>query len=175
MAQHNSKTPAEVRDSWRTPPWLFAWLDDRFRFDIDLAASDDNCLVDKFFTVDTDALARPWSKLGRRGFLNCPYSKIDPWVDKAVDEQARGFLTVMVMPSFNGEERFQTIFENASEIIDIVGRVAFLTPDGKEVKGNTRGSSVYIFDPARFFAPCQRWWVTRDVLIERYSQVEASE
>lgn len=175
MAQHNSKTPPETRDSWRTPPWLFAWLDERFNFEIDLAADADNALCDSYFTLDSDALQRPWNVFASRGFLNPPYSRIDPWIAKAIDEQCNGFLTVMVMPSCNGEDRFQHVFSCASEIIDIVGRVAFLTPNGKEVKGNTRGSSVYIFDPARFFAPCQRWWVTRDVLIERYSQVEASE
>ena len=66
------------------------------------------------------------------------------------------------------------MFQHASEIIDIVGRVAFLTPDGREVKGNTRGTSVYIFDPARLFAPCQRWWVMRDTLIEKYASPEAA-
>jgi len=55
-----------------------------------------------------------------------------------------------------------------------VGRVAFLKPDGTEVKGNTRGSSVYIFDPARLFAPCQRWWVLRDSLIKQYTEAEVS-
>jgi len=35
MAQHNTKTPAEDKDSWRTPPWLFEWLNARFSFDQD--------------------------------------------------------------------------------------------------------------------------------------------
>ncbi len=75
MAQHNTKTPAEDKDSWCTPPWLFAWL-----------------------------------------------------------------------------------------------RVAFLRPDGIDVKGNTRGTSVYVFDPARAGATCQRWWVMRDEMIKQYGQ-----
>lgn len=172
---NRSNTPPPDKDRWRTPSWLFDWLDNRFDFDVDLAADEKNALCPFYYTQTDDSLSKAWHDEARRGFLNCPYSNIDPWIAKAIDEQRNGFLTVMVMPSCNGEDRFQHVFSCASEIIDIVGRVAFLTPDGKEVKGNTRGSSVYIFDPARFFAPCQRWWVTRDVLIERYSQVEASE
>lgn len=174
MAQHNSTTPTEDRDSWRTPPWLFAWLDDRFNFDVDLAADKRNWLCPLFYTKEDDALSQDWRAKGGRGFLNPPYSKIDPWVEKAVLAQVCGFLTVMVMPSCNGEDRFQHVFSYASEIIDIVGRVAFLTPDGKEVKGNTRGSSVYIFDPARISAPCHRWWVMRDYVIDAYSDAEVA-
>jgi len=171
---NGSKTPAAERDCWRTPRWLFSWLNERFAFDVDLAADENNALCAYFCTKESDALTRPWHGVWSRGFLNCPYSDIDPWIAKAVDEQWSGFLTVMVMPSFNGEERFQHVFTCASEIIDIVGRVAFLTPEGKEVKGNTRGSSVYIFDPARLFAPCQRWWVMRDSLIANYASAEVA-
>jgi DNA (cytosine-5)-methyltransferase 1 len=174
MAQHNSSTPIEARDSWRTPPWLFRWLDERFHFDVDLAADDSNFLCASYYTRADDALSQPWSEEALRGFLNCPYSDIDPWVEKAIEEQRKGFLTALLMPSFNGEERFRVVFEHASEIIDIVGRVAFLKPDGAEVKGNTRGSAVYIFDPARLFAPCQRWWVLRDSLIKQYTEAEVS-
>lgn len=170
MAQHNSKTPKEERDEWKTPPWLFEWLDDRFDFHVDLAATRANSHCSLFLTKQDDALSKDWHQLDNatKGFLNCPYSKIDPWVDKAIYEQQRGFLTVMVIPSPNGEDRFADVFLHASEIIDIVGRVAFLRPDGTPVSGNTRGTSVYVFDPARFGAPCQRWWVLRDQVMSQY-------
>ena len=168
MAQHNSKTPVNERDEWRTPPWLFDWLNARFSFDVDLAADETNALCAFYCTAESDALARPWHGVWSRGFLNCPYSNIDPWVDKAILEQQHGFLTVMVFPSPNGEERFGQVFSHASEIIDIVGRVHFIRPDGTECKQNTRGTSVYIFDPARRGATAQRWWVMRDELIRQY-------
>jgi phage N-6-adenine-methyltransferase len=167
VAQHNSKTPADSRDEWRTPQWLFDWLDDRFDFHIDLAATRENTHCSVFLTRQEDALTADWGDFhnATKGFCNPPYSSIDPWVDKAIAEVICGFLTVMVFPSPNGEERFDKVFRHASEIIDIVGRVAFLRPDGEEVKGNTRGTSIYIFDPARRSAPCQRWWVLRDTII----------
>ena len=170
MAQHNSKTPAEDRDEWRTPPWLFEWLDDRFDFHIDLSATPSNALCSLYVTKEGDAMSKDWHEFDNatKGFLNPPYSKIDPWVEKAIIEQQHGFMTVMLFPSPNGEERFDQVFRHASEIIDIVGRVGFLRPDGTPVKGNTRGSSVYIFDPARRGAAAQRWWVMRDQLMKRY-------
>ncbi|MGE0289545.1 MAG: DNA N-6-adenine-methyltransferase [Bradyrhizobium sp.] len=170
MAQHNSKTPVEDRDEWRTPPWLFEWLDDRFDFHIDLAATRGNALCPLYVTKDGDAMSKDWHEFDNAtvGWCNPPYSKIDPWVDKAILEQMLGFTTVMVFPSVNGEERFADIFTHCSEVIDIVGRVHFLRPDGTPVKQNTRGTSVYIFDPRRLGAPCHRWWVMRDKIMTMY-------
>lgn len=74
---------------WRTAPALYAGLQRRWTFDVDLAATADNSLV----TCETDdgpmavylgpdhpdpqyqdALQAPWQGLGRVGFLNPPYS-----------------------------------------------------------------------------------------------------
>jgi len=165
---NGTRTPEAERDCWRTPRWLFDWLDSRFSFEVDLAADGANALCAEYVSVQTDALSRAWHETWSRGFLNCPYSNIDPWVEQAILEQQYGFLTVMVFPSPNGEERFDRVFRHASEIIDIVGRVHFIRPDGTECKQNTRGTSVYIFDPARRGAAAQRWWVMRDELIRQY-------
>lgn len=168
MAQHNSKTPVNERDEWRTPPWLFRWLHRRFRFQMDMAASLDNALCDLWFTREENALGREWALFAQRGFCNPPYSDIDPWIDQAIAEMSQGFLTVMLFPSPNGEERFAPVFQHATEIIDIVGRFSFLRPDGTEVGGNTRGSSVYVFDPSLRGAPCRRWWVSRDAIRKEF-------
>lgn len=175
MAQHNSKTPVNERDEWRTPPWLFEWLDDRFDFHIDLAATPENALCSSFRTKGHSALEETWHEFDHatRGWCNPPYSNIDPWVEKAIHEQQHGFLTVMVFPSPNGEDRFAKVFSHASEIIDIVGRVHFLRPDGTPCNQNTRGTSVYIFDPDRRGAACQRWWVSRDELMKCYGAKRA--
>jgi phage N-6-adenine-methyltransferase len=166
---NKSNTPSQEKDSWRTPAWLFQWLNRRFQFEVDLAADANNALVDEFLTKDTDALARPWSKIWASGFLNCPYSNIDPWVAKAIEEQAFGFTTIMLIPSPNGEDRFADVFRRATEIIDIVGRIAFLRPDGTPVAGNTRGSSIYVFEPGLHCAPCRRWYVSRDEIMENWA------
>jgi phage N-6-adenine-methyltransferase len=165
-----STTSTDARDEWRTPPWLFEWLDNRFDFEIDLAATYKNTLCPRFYSESDNALLIDWydHNSATRGWVNPPYSNIDPWVHKAIAEMAAGFLTVMLFPSPNGEDRFDRVFRHATEVIDIVGRIAFLRPDGAPVSGNTRGSSVYIFDPALRGAPCRRWWVLRDEIRARY-------
>lgn len=38
----NSAADGKESDSYGTPPWLFAWLDDEYSFTCDAAASDGN-------------------------------------------------------------------------------------------------------------------------------------
>ncbi len=169
MTIFNTETPPDEKDLWRTPGWLFRWLNARFAFDVDLAADRDSAVVGAYYSEA--ALQSPWSHTYPKGigYLNPPYSNIDPWVWKAIEEMRSGFTTVMVMPSPNGEDRFADVLAHASETIDIVGRVAFIRPNGKEVRGNTRGTSVYIFDQHRIGAPCQRWWVSRRDVEKKWS------
>lgn len=170
---YKSKTPPEDKDELRTPPWLYLWLNHRFRFDLDLAATNENRLCDLgHFTKEDDALTVPWAEEGSVGYVNPPYSDLDPWVDKAILEMCRGFTTVMVMPSPNGEERFERVYTYVSEIIDIVGRVNFILPSGRTLQGNNRGTSVYVFDRHRP-GTCHRSWVMRDWIIENYGKKAA--
>ena len=52
-----SATPPEHRDSWQTPPEIFAALNRDFRFVADVAASAQNHLLPVYFTEQDDALA----------------------------------------------------------------------------------------------------------------------
>lgn len=56
-----STTPPEHRDSWQTPPEIFAALDRDFRFVADVAASAQNHLLPVYFTEKDDALAQDWA------------------------------------------------------------------------------------------------------------------
>jgi len=103
------------------------------------------------------------------GFCNPPYSSIKPWLAKGYEEAKKGFTSVFVVPTPNGEKAYQEhVFGKASEIIFINGRVAFCRPDGTEVKGNTRGSCVIVYDPQHLGNTAIRW-ADREELIKRYS------
>jgi len=183
MADHNSKTPLEFRNSYGTPYYLANWLDSLYDFDVDLAASDENALCDNYFTLEQDSLKQDWSKF-RRGFLNPPYDKISPWVDKAIEEKKKGFITVMLIPTANGEDHYEKIFDNASDLIYINGRISFIAacdwiipgkggkPDryikkGEPVSGNTRGSFVVTFEPEE--RPLGLFYVRRDSIKKKFS------
>ena len=164
---HTSKTPKEARDLWSTPQWLYDWLDARFGFDVDLACSIDNCKAETgFYSERFDALTQDWIKAGKRGFCNPPYSKIAPWLEKGYRESKRGFTSVFLVPTPNGESYYSDhVFGKASEIIFIKGRIGFVAScdfvkeqrkdnkkivirKGQEVGGNTRGSCVIIYRPS---------------------------
>lgn len=156
------------KDTWQTPQYIFNWLHSQFDFDIDLAASDDHHYCGMYFTKDYSALDADWWNNGQIGFCNPPYSKIDPWIDKAVIESRRGFTTVMLIPMCNGEKRWWEIYEEASEIIHIVGRIGFIHPiTGEAVSGNSKGSCVVVFDGDPPFTP-NLDYIDRDELIENY-------
>jgi len=156
MADHKSNTPKHKRDHWATPDWLYHFLDSRFQFDIDLAASKGNRKHENYLTHADNSLLMEWHRLGKTGFLNPPYSNTGPWIKKAVNEAALGFKTVMVIPTPNGESQYIDVFEYATEIIFINGRIAFnascdfesngkLIKKGDSVAGNTRGTCIVSF------------------------------
>jgi phage N-6-adenine-methyltransferase len=167
MTYPNTKTPASERDEARTPLWLFRWLDKRFKFGVDLAATAANTRVPHgYVTKESNALESSWDNFPRPGFLNPPYSQTKLWVAKAISEMLCGFTTVMVIPLPNGESWYRDVYENATEIIDIVGRVDFLRPDGTSMRGNNRGTCIVIFDPC--VIGIRRWHVMRDEIRKEF-------
>lgn len=182
MSDHTSKTPLEFRNSYETPFYLVNWLDSLFDFEVDLASSDENTICDNHLTLEQDSLKQNWSKF-KRGFLNPPYDDVAPWVTKAIKEQAKGFTTVMLIPTPNGEAYYEEIFNHSSDIIYITGRISFIAScdwerkvkskkteyikKGKPVSGNTRGSFVVVFGPIK--GPPRLSYVNRDELKEKFS------
>lgn len=119
-------------------------------FSLDVAADADNTLCKKYYTKEDNALEQSWLRTPGRSWCNPPYSNIQPWVEKAADEARYGSIVVMLIPSFNGELYHQTTFEEAYMITHIVGRVPFVNREGTEVKGNTRGSMLVLFQRGGF-------------------------
>ncbi len=79
-----------------TAPWLFSAFDAEFNFSIDLAATKQSAKCPVFFTPEQDALKQDWlasSHSPATGWLNPPYSNIFPWIEKAREEQQKGFTT----------------------------------------------------------------------------------
>jgi len=70
----------KTSDEWYTPKSLFDQLD--IEFDLDPASSPPELSAvpaRRFYTVEDDGLALPWEG---RVWLNPPYSKPSPWVDR---------------------------------------------------------------------------------------------
>ncbi len=147
-----SKTPADQRDLWRTPPALFACLNAEFCFQLDAAAALHNALCKKFITAEQNTLETSWADyLSIPGYvwLNPPYSDITPFVKKAAAESANQIGTVMLVPADTSVGWFKEAIQTASEVRFITaGRLAFINPvTGKPVSGNNKGSMLIIWHP----------------------------
>ena len=68
-------------DDRATSPELFARLDERFHFSIDVAAALHNTKCVRYFDIADDGLACDWCD--ERVWCNPPYSDIRPWLEKA--------------------------------------------------------------------------------------------
>lgn len=95
----------ETDDRW-TPLHLWIPWNDRFRFTLDVAASDENHLCDRYFTRANDGLRQSWAI--ERVWCNPPYSDLPSWVAKARHETERGLcpLVVMLVPANRTEQRW---------------------------------------------------------------------
>lgn len=147
-----SKTPADQRDLWRTPPALFACLNAEFCFQLDAAAAPHNALCRKFITAEQNTLETTWGDyLSIPGYvwLNPPYSDIMPFVKKAAAESANQIGTVMLVPADTSVGWFKEAIQTASEVRFITaGRLAFINPvTGKPVSGNNKGSMLIVWHP----------------------------
>lgn len=72
-------------DNWTTPAWLFRYLNKRFNFQLDAAATKDNALCARFYDEESNGLKQPWADEGFT-FCNPPYSRVGEWVEKAARE-----------------------------------------------------------------------------------------
>lgn len=109
IQQASKGSQGKSKDSCHTPDDLLQQLHEEFLFDFDPCpfAPDNGMLF--------DGLAVPW---GERNWVNPPYSKIGPWVQKAVQELLdHGHGSVFLIPwRSNTDYFYKYIFPYASEV-----------------------------------------------------------
>lgn len=94
----------DSKDDRRTPYPLFAALDEEFGpFTVDVAASAENALCNRFYDKTSNGLAQSWA--GEIVWGNVPYSSIAPWIEKAIEEIANGCLRVVFLLPANRTEQ----------------------------------------------------------------------
>lgn len=70
-----SKTDTDIKDLWQTPIELYEYLNARFSFVCDVAASDHNHLHPNYLTESYDSALNGWAHLkSGYAFCNPPYS-----------------------------------------------------------------------------------------------------
>jgi phage N-6-adenine-methyltransferase len=89
-------------DVRETPPVLFATLNARFAYDLDVCATTANAKCPRFFSESDDGLAQTWA--GARAWCNPPFSAIPAWVAKAWRECAGTECITLLVPATRTEQ-----------------------------------------------------------------------
>lgn len=121
------KQPHKVMSSsksveWYTPKWLFKLLNDKFKFTLDAASSDTNCLVAKHFTIEDNALVQDWSK--DIVFINPPFS-VNPKFFEKISSCGAKTVVVLVPVRAGTKYWFKFVYPYASEILVFKGRLKY--------------------------------------------------
>lgn len=139
------------QDEWPTPRWLFDMLDSEFGFDLDVCASADNALCERYYTKEDDALTKDWWRDGNAAFCNAPYSRaaggIGAFLAKGRDAANHLTTAVFLVPARPDTEWWARYVMQADEVRLLQGRLKF--GDGT---GNAPfPSAVVIFRPQAFW------------------------
>lgn len=111
-------------DFWRTPPDLFAYWNDQFRFNLDAAANQYDTFCETYISEETNALAIDWCKHAHgikpsegRAWVNPPYSpKGGPlirWVQKFIEERDHGWTIVALLPADTSTKWWDLIWDRS--------------------------------------------------------------
>lgn len=145
--------PNKAVDDRTTTPETFDPLHARFAFTVDVAASERNHRLPRFYTIEDDGLEQSWA--GERVWCNPPYSDIAPWLEKAWAEPTA--LVVMLLPANRTEQGWwQNLVEPHRDrpgsrltVEFLRGRLRFIAHDKDRVEPNERppfGCCLLIFE-----------------------------
>ncbi len=118
---------ARTSDDYYTPRWIFDTMG--ITFDLDVACPPEgpiNVPAARYYTALDDGLAQPWHG---RVWMNPPYSKPAPWVDKWL-EHGNG----MALLPVNGGKWCKTLWESNAKGVWL-SRLAFVR-NGQETTGS---------------------------------------
>lgn len=136
MGSHHSTRPEAIR--WLTPPHIVQALGD---FDLDPCGAPGWELAKKTLLLENgdDGLRDPWFG---RVWLNPPYgTEADAWLE-LLAEHGRG--TALIFARTETRSFFTQVWEKATALLFLKGRLFFHWPDGAVAKANSGAPSVLV-------------------------------
>lgn len=128
----------KTTDDWITPQWLIWKLGS---FDLDPCESRTQpwkCAT-KGWSILDDGLHRPWKG---SVWLNPPYGRMTAYWLRKMAEHNNGI--ALVFARTETKMFFESVWDRASCILFLEGRLTFCRPDGSEADHNSGGPSVLI-------------------------------
>lgn len=134
----HTRPHAGLTDSWITPKEI---IDTLGPFDLDPCQCEQQpwpC-ANRFYTIKDNGLEQPWNG---RVWLNPPYGpEAKHWLYKLASHNHG---TALVFARTETEMFVKEVWNYASAILFIAGRLHFYYPDGTRAKGNSGGPSVLV-------------------------------
>lgn len=115
-------------DQWGTPQELFDELNAKYKFTLDVCASDWNHKCERYFDEAINGLEQDWSN--EVCWMNPPYGReISKWMAKAF-ESSRGGATVVCLVPARTDTRWWHDYAMRGQIEFLRGRLKFESPTG---------------------------------------------
>lgn len=118
------------KQDWGTPPEFIEWIENEFnmKLDLDVCAHEGNHKIDRFFTIEDDALSQEWNS--ENAWMNPPFGRELPkFIEKAIEEVFvfNNCKTIWILvPARTCTKWFHDlVVRNASRIYFIRGRLNF--------------------------------------------------
>ncbi len=124
-------------DEWLTPPWILKGLG---KFDLDPCSPVNRPwdTAGKHFTIKDNGLAMGWDGLV---FLNPPYAEVERWMERL---SFHGNGIALIFARTDTIWFHQMVFQRATSILFLKGRLFFHFPDGTQAKHNSGGPSALV-------------------------------
>lgn len=120
--------PGQSKQDYGSPWPLVRAIERRWGpLTIDLAATRHNAKAPKWITPEEDSLKQDWTELigGGIGFLNPPFTDIEPWAEKCQLHGAAGARIITLTPASIGAEWFASHVEHDAAVVGLRPRVCF--------------------------------------------------
>lgn len=151
---NGSKTPPELKGKWRTPQYVFDYLNKIYNFNLDPYADSSNTLCDNFIGEDDNANLVEWCDYTSgepvSAFCNPPYSipNIELALGSARREARQGGTAVVLIPNMPAQYWSELVIGQANRVLITLGRISFIDPITCEpVSGNAGGSAIITYLP----------------------------
>jgi len=127
---------------WGTPPDFFRKMQDKYgSFDLDVCATSDSAMCDRYFDPSVDGLKQDWGGLC---WMNPPYGRgIGTWIKKAFDESQKGAKVVCLIPSRTDTAWWHDYVMPHGKVEFLRGRIKFIPFGDNKNVGNKKNSAAF--------------------------------
>jgi phage N-6-adenine-methyltransferase len=116
---------SSMSNEWQTPKNVFEYLDNKYHFKLDAAATKENSLCNNYFTIENDALNQNWFNYNSI-YCNPPYGrKIGKFVKKSYEESLKGAIVVLLIPA-RTDTKWWFEYCSKGNVKFIIGRLKFI-------------------------------------------------